>query len=179
MFQSKSSRVSAKTPLTFRSTPLFYRILTWVSRMSFKIVWETSCLRQQLSWGKTQSLLTRILNALWFKNWIKGIWLAKVTRILKTFSANPSFQQIVTFLFSDPAPFTTNDLFHWQISTIKQNNSSSPDWLPWLLHWINAKLILDWKKLFLFMRALYTDDIPGAKPTIRYYDKSLIRHRHL
>lgn len=28
------------------------------------------------------------------------------------------------------------------------------------------------------MRALYTDDIPGAKPTIRYYDKSLIRHRH-
>jgi hypothetical protein len=29
------------------------------------------------------------------------------------------------------------------------------------------------------MRALYTDDIPGAKPTIRYYDKSLIRYRHL
>ena len=29
------------------------------------------------------------------------------------------------------------------------------------------------------MRALYTDDIEGAKPTIRYYDKSLIRHRHL
>ena len=28
------------------------------------------------------------------------------------------------------------------------------------------------------MRALYTDDIPGAKPTIRYYDKSLIRYRH-
>lgn len=29
------------------------------------------------------------------------------------------------------------------------------------------------------MRALYTDDIPGAKPTIRNYDKSLIRHRHI
>ena len=28
------------------------------------------------------------------------------------------------------------------------------------------------------MRSLYTDDIPGAKPTIRYYDKSLIRYRH-
>lgn len=28
------------------------------------------------------------------------------------------------------------------------------------------------------MRALYTDDIPGAKPTIRYYDKSLLRQRH-
>lgn len=28
------------------------------------------------------------------------------------------------------------------------------------------------------MRSLYTYDIPGANPTIRYYDKSLIRHRH-
>lgn len=31
---------------------------------------------------------------------------------------------------------------------------------------------------YLRMRALYTDDIPGAQPTIRYYEKSLIRHRH-
>lgn len=29
------------------------------------------------------------------------------------------------------------------------------------------------------MRSLYTEDIPGAKPTIRYYDKSLIRYRHI
>ena len=29
------------------------------------------------------------------------------------------------------------------------------------------------------MRALYTDDIQGAKPTIRYYDRSLIRYKHI
>lgn len=28
------------------------------------------------------------------------------------------------------------------------------------------------------MRSLYTDDIPGANPAIRYYEKSLIRYRH-
>jgi hypothetical protein len=28
------------------------------------------------------------------------------------------------------------------------------------------------------MRSLYTSDILGAAPTIRYYDKSLLRHRH-
>jgi hypothetical protein len=28
------------------------------------------------------------------------------------------------------------------------------------------------------MRSLYTNDIPGATPTIRYYDKSLIRAKH-
>lgn len=28
------------------------------------------------------------------------------------------------------------------------------------------------------MRSLYTYDIPGANPTIRYYDKALIRYRH-
>jgi len=28
------------------------------------------------------------------------------------------------------------------------------------------------------MRSLYVDDIPGAKPTNRYYDKVLLRHRH-
>jgi hypothetical protein len=28
------------------------------------------------------------------------------------------------------------------------------------------------------MRSLYTNDIPGATPTIRYYQKSLIRERH-
>lgn len=28
------------------------------------------------------------------------------------------------------------------------------------------------------MRSLYTYDIPGATPTIRYYDRSLIRYRH-
>ena len=29
------------------------------------------------------------------------------------------------------------------------------------------------------MRSLYTEDIPGANPQIHYYNKSLIRHRHL
>ena len=29
------------------------------------------------------------------------------------------------------------------------------------------------------MRSLYTQDIPGASPQIHYYNKSLIRHRHL
>lgn len=28
------------------------------------------------------------------------------------------------------------------------------------------------------MRSLYTQDIPGATPAIRYYDKSLHRYRH-
>lgn len=28
------------------------------------------------------------------------------------------------------------------------------------------------------MRALYTDDIPGAQPTIRYFEKDLYRKRH-
>ena len=28
------------------------------------------------------------------------------------------------------------------------------------------------------MRSLYTYDIPGANPTIKYYSKSLIRQRH-
>lgn len=34
------------------------------------------------------------------------------------------------------------------------------------------------RNIILFMRSLYTDDIPGAKPTIRYYDKVLLRQRH-
>lgn len=29
------------------------------------------------------------------------------------------------------------------------------------------------------MRSLYTYDIPGANPTIRYYEKSLISQRHV
>jgi len=28
------------------------------------------------------------------------------------------------------------------------------------------------------MRSLYTNDIPGANPTIRYYEKALIRARN-
>ena len=32
--------------------------------------------------------------------------------------------------------------------------------------------------IFISMRSLYTNDIPGALPTIRYYEKSLIRARH-